>query len=83
MYITLIPQLRIIRDYIMIKNRLIPKKEVSRILNISPSTVSRWSKNIDNFPKPFLLGPNKVMWDLEEINQFIIEQKKNKRFFRS
>ena len=65
----------------MIKNRLIPKKEVSRILNISPSTVSRWSKNIDNFPKPFLLGPNKVMWDLEEINQFIIEQKKIRGFF--
>ena len=64
----------------MITNRLIPKKEVSRILNISPSTVSRWSKNIDNFPKPFLLEPNKVMWDLEEINKYINDQKKIRGF---
>ena len=64
----------------MITNRLIPKKEVSRILNISPSTVSRWSKNIENFPKPFLLGPNKVMWDLEEIEKYINDQKKIRGF---
>ena len=55
----------------MYKQRFIPKKEVSRILNISSSTVSRWSKTIDNFPKPFLLGPNKVVWDLVEIENYI------------
>ncbi len=64
----------------MFKNRFISKKEVSRILNISSSTVFRWSKNIDNFPKPFLLGPNKVMWDMDEINKYINDQKKIRGF---
>ena len=64
----------------MYKQRFIPKKEVSRILNISSSTVSRWSKTIDNFPKPFLLGPNKVVWDLVEIENYINERKQIRRF---
>ena len=64
----------------MYKQRFIPKKEVSRILNISSSTVSRWSKTIDNFPKPFLLGPNKVVWDLMEIEKYINEQKQLRGF---
>ena len=58
----------------------IPKKEVARILNISSSTVTRWSKNIENFPKPFLLGSNKVVWDLIEIEKYINEQKQLRGF---
>ena len=64
----------------MYKQRFIPKKEVSRILNISSSTVSRWSKTIDNFPKLFLLGPNKVVWDLVEIENYINERKQIRGF---
>ena len=64
----------------MYKQRFIAKKEVSRILNISSSTVSRWSKTIDNFPKPFLLGPNKVVWDLVEIENYINERKRIRGF---
>ncbi len=64
----------------MYKQRFIPKKEVSRILNISSSTVSRWSKTIDNFPKPFLLRPNKVVWDLVEIENYINERKQIRGF---
>ena len=64
----------------MYKQRFIQKKEVSRILNISSSTVSRWSKTIDNFPKPFLLGPNKVVWDLVEIENYINERKRIRGF---
>ena len=64
----------------MYKQRFIQKKEVSRILNISSSTVSRWSKTIDNFPKPFLLGPNKVVWDLVEIENYINERKQIRGF---
>ena len=45
------------------KTIFISKKEVARMLNCSPSSVTRWSKEIPEFPKPFLLGPNKVMWD--------------------
>ena len=64
----------------MYKQRFIQKKEVSRILNISSSTVSRWSKTIDNFPNPFLLGPNKVVWDLVEIENYINERKQIRGF---
>ena len=64
----------------MYKQRFIQKKEVSRILNISSSTVSRWSKTIDNFPKPFLLGPNKVVWDIVEIENYINERKQIRGF---
>ena len=63
----------------MYKQRFIPKKSF-RILNISSSTVSRWSKTIDNFPKPFLLGPNKVVWDLVEIENYINERKQIRGF---
>ena len=58
------------------KSIFISKKEVARMLNISPSSVTRWSKENPDFPKPFLLGPNKVVWDLREIEHYVEEQKK-------
>ena len=58
----------------------ISKKEVSRILNKSASTVTRWSKEISDFPKPFLLGLNTVMWDRNEIENYINERKKIRGF---
>ena len=57
------------------KSNFISKKEVARMLNISPSTVTRWSKTNSNFPEPFPLGPNKVVWDVREIEKYINEQK--------
>ena len=62
------------------KSIYISKKEVARILNISPSSVTRWSKENPDFPKPFLLGPNKVVWDETELNNAIEERKKNRGF---
>ena len=59
----------------------ISKKEVARMLNCSPSSVTRWSKEIPEFPKPFLLGPNKVMWDRREVEDYINERKKIRGFF--
>ena len=56
------------------------KKEVARMLNCSPSSVTRWSKEILDFPKPFLLGPNTVMWDRNEIENYINERKKIRGF---
>ena len=53
------------------KSNFISKKEVARMLNISPSTVTRWSKTNSNFPEPFPLGPNKVVWDVREIENYI------------
>lgn len=62
------------------KSIFISKKEVARILNISSSSVTRWSKDNPDFPKPFLLGPNKVVWDLREIEHYVEEQKKIRGF---
>jgi Predicted transcriptional regulator len=64
----------------MHKSLYISKKQVARILNISSSTVTRWSKNNDNFPKPFSLGPNKIVWDLVEIENYINERKRIRGF---
>ena len=58
----------------------ISKKEVARIFNKSPSTITRWAKEIPEFPKPFLLGPNTVMWDRREIENYINERKKIRGF---
>ena len=54
----------------MIKPKCIPKKEVARILNISESSVSRWTREKPDFPKPFKLGSNKTHWDVDEINEW-------------
>ena len=56
------------------KSIYINKKEVARKLNISPSTVVRWSKS-SIIPMPFPLG-NKIVWDENELNQAIEERKK-------
>ena len=50
------------------------------MLNCSPSSVTRWSKEIPEFTKPFLLGPNKVLWDRREIEDYINERKKIRGF---
>ena len=65
---------------VFMKSNFISKKEVARMLNISPSTVTRWSKPNSNFPEPFPLGPNKVVWDVREIENYI-NSKKNKEVF--
>ena len=40
----------------------------------------RWSKE-DIIPKPFPLGPNKIAWDENEINEAIENKKKIRGFF--
>ena len=63
------------------KSIYISKKEVARILSCSPSSVTRWSKDIPEFPQPFLLGSNKVVWDRREVEDYIDERKKIRGFF--
>ena len=62
------------------KSFYIGKKELARKLNSSSSSVTRWSKDIPEFPKPFLIGPNKVVWDLREVLRYINNQKKLRGF---
>ena len=64
---------------VAMKSIYLSKKEVARKLNISSSTVVRWAKN-NIIPKPFRLGPNKIIWDENEINK-AIEEKKTQRGF--
>ena len=61
-----------------LKSIYISKKEVARKLNISPSTVVRWSKS-SIIPMPFPLG-NKIVWDENELNEAIEERKKHRVF---
>ncbi len=64
----------------MTKPKCIPKKEVARRLYISESTVSRWVKEKPDFPKPFQLGPNKTVWDVDEINEWYDKTKEVRGF---
>ena len=61
------------------KSIYLSKKEVARKLNISSSTVVRWAKS-NIIPQPFRLGPNKIIWDENEINRAIEEKKKQRGF---
>ena len=61
------------------KSIYLSKKDVARKLNISPSTVVRWSKS-NIIPIPFPLGYNKIVWDETELNQAIEERKKHRGF---
>lgn len=58
----------------------ISKKAVARKLNISPSTVYRWSKD-GSMPEPISIGPNKTLWIEEEINVWIDSLKNKSRGF--
>ena len=58
----------------------ITKKAVARKLNISPSTVYRWSRN-GVLPKPISIGPNKTLWIEEEIMNWINDLKNHSRGF--
>jgi predicted DNA-binding transcriptional regulator AlpA len=63
----------------MTKSKYISKKEVANLLGSSETTISRWAK-LGVIPMPFALGPNKIVWDIDEIN-LSTELKKQKRGF--
>ena len=39
----------------------------------SPATVWRWVAE-GRFPKPFKLGPNTTVWDLDQVEAFLAQQ---------
>ena len=63
----------------MSKSDFLSKKEVARKLKISSSTVTRWAKE-NELPLPFRLGPNKIVWDEKEIDEYILNKKKIRGF---
>lgn len=42
-------------------------------LPVSPATIWRWS-TLGQFPKPFKLGANCTVWDLDQVEQFLAKQ---------
>ena len=58
------------------------KCEVAKVFGVSESTVERWVKQ-EKLPQPIQLGPNRVAWDKQEIQQAIERMKKQSRGFRS
>ena len=61
------------------KSKYITRKKVAEKLNVSVSTIIRWTKHY-GFPQPFALGPNTIVWDEAEIDAFIKEKMKLRGF---
>lgn len=64
---------------ILMKKLVIRKKDVARLLDISESTVVRWSKN-GRLPPPFSIGPNRTVWLHSEIVSFVEMMQTNRGF---
>ena len=58
---------------------VIRRKDVARLLDISESTVIRWSKD-GHLPAPFPIGPNRTVWLHSEILDFVEKLKANRGF---
>ena len=58
---------------------VIRRQDVARLLDISESTVVRWSKN-GHLPAPFAFGPNRTVWLHSEILEFVDKLQANRGF---
>jgi predicted DNA-binding transcriptional regulator AlpA len=43
------------------------------LVPVSPATIWRWVSE-GKFPKPFKLGPNTTVWDLDLVEAFLVQQ---------
>lgn len=48
-------------------------KKKKGLVPASPATVWRWAAE-GRFPKPFKLGPNTTVWDLDQVEAFLAQQ---------
>ncbi len=48
-------------------------KEKKGLVPVSPATWWRWVAD-GSAPKPFKLGPNTTVWDLDEVEQWVKQQ---------
>lgn len=56
-------------------NDLASTKGKPGVLPVSPATVWRWASDpASEFPKPFSIGPNTTVWDLDQVEAFISKQ---------
>mgnify|MGYP001345770470 CR=1 FL=1 len=60
----------------MIDKKYILKKELATRFRVSTSTIERWV--VDNIiPPPIRLGPNRIVWDIQEIVNWELDRKAN------
>ena len=43
------------------------------LVPVSPATIWRWVAE-GKFPRPFKLGPNTTVWDLDQVEAFLAHQ---------
>lgn len=48
-------------------------KEKKGLVPVSAATIWRWV-NDGKFPKPFKLGPNTTVWDLDQVDAFLAQR---------
>ena len=49
-----------------INNKYFLKKELATRYRVSISTIERWVYD-KNLPPPIRIGPNRILWDMQEI----------------
>ena len=60
----------------MIDKKYILKKELATRFRVSTSTIERWV--VDNINPPTIrLGPNRIVWDIQEIVNWELDRKAN------
>ena len=52
------------------KRAYFTRKEVARVLGVLPSPVYRWAK-AKRLPEPIVLGPNRTVWKISEIVEWM------------
>ena len=66
------------KDFIEKADRIIGHSELSHLVGISKSHIARLESN-GLFPKRIKLGERKVGWSLKEIQEWVEDQKKNRK----
>ena len=61
----------------MSKQKILSRRDVCASLGISPATLWRWCQS-GLLPEPIRLGPNRVGWPVDEIEDWI-ERRRAKR----
>lgn len=56
-------------------SELASTKDKPGVLPVSPATVWRWASDpISKFPKPFSIGPNTTVWDLDQVEAYLAQR---------
>ena len=59
------------------KQKYFLKKELASRYKVSVSTIERWVY-LKNLPPPIRIGPNRILWDIQEILDWEQSRKENR-----